>query len=96
MPHRANKLQLLKLRYIIGVYDPLHNDYWHCQYEYGQYLSAKHRIYGWDRAAEFPTEKDGRDFYFQRKHVSKYKFELIPVQFWVIKPDPVYAPEHPK
>ncbi|WP_020562997.1 hypothetical protein [Methylosarcina fibrata] len=91
-------MRVLKLIYIIGVYDPAYDDSWpwHCQYEYGRYLSAKHRICGRERAAEFSTEKEARDFYYQWKHARKFKFELIPVQFWVTEPDPVYPTDHPK
>jgi len=91
-------MQVLKLIYLIGVYDPNFDDTWpwHCQYEYGRYLSEKHRICGRARAAEFPTEKEARDFYSQWKNYQNYKFELIPVQFWVTEPDPVYPPDHPK
>jgi hypothetical protein len=91
-------MQVLKLHYMIGVYDPKHDNSWpwHCQYEYGQYLSLKHRICGQARAAEFSTEKEARDFYYRWKHARKFKFELISVQFWVTEPDPVYPPEHPK
>lgn len=91
-------MQVLKLIYIIGVYNPAHDDFWpwHCHYEHGRYLSNKHRICGRERVAEFPTEKEARDFYYQWKHCRKYKFELIPVQFWVTEPDPTYPPEHPK
>ena len=78
-------MQVLQLIYIIGVYDPGNDDSWpwHCQYEYGRYLSAKHRICGRERAAEFSTEEEARDFYYQWKQARKFKFELIPVQFWV-------------
>jgi hypothetical protein len=59
-------MQVLKLHYVIGVYDPNHYDSWswHCQYEYGHYLSLKHRICGRERAAEFSTEKEATDFLF--------------------------------
>ena len=91
-------MQVLKLSYLIGVYDPNFDDSWpwHCHYEHGRYLSTKHRICGRERSAEFSTEKEARDFYYQWKHCQKYKFELIPVQFWVTEPDPTYPPEHPK
>jgi hypothetical protein len=91
-------MQVLKLIYLIGVYDPALNESWpwHCDYEYGRYLSAKHRICGRERAAEFPTEKAARDFYAEWMHYRKYKFELIPVQFWVTEPDPTYPQDHPK
>lgn len=91
-------MDVLKLSYLIGVYDPTKDDAWswHFQYEYGQYLSAKHRVCGRARAAEFATEKEARAFYFLWKHARTFKFELIPVQYWVVGPDPVYPPEHPK
>ncbi|OAH97225.1 hypothetical protein A1353_23325 [Methylomonas methanica] len=91
-------MDILKLSYLIGVYDPANDDTWpwHFQYEYGQYLSAKHRVCGRARAAEFATEKEARDFYFLWKHARAFKFELIPVQYWVTGPDPVYPPEHPR
>ena len=91
-------MDILKLSYLIGIYDPVQDDAWpwHFQYEYGQYLSAKHRICGRERAAEFATEKEARDFYFLWKHAKTHKFELIPVQCWVVAPDPAYPPEHPK
>jgi len=91
-------MQVLKLIYLIGVYDPNSDDCWplHCHYEYGRYLSVKHRICGRERAAEFTTEEETRAFYFEWRHSRKYKFELIPVQFWVTEPGPVYPPEHPK
>lgn len=91
-------MQVLKLIYLIGVYDPNFDDSWpwHYQYEYGRYLSIKHRICGRERAAEFPSEEEARAFYYQWKHYQKYKFELIPVQFRATEPDPTYPPEHPK
>jgi hypothetical protein len=91
-------MQVLKLSYLIGVYDPNFDDSWpwHCHYEHGRYLSTKHRICGRERAAEFSTEQEARDFYYQWKPSRKYKFELISVQFWVTEPDPTYPPEHPK
>lgn len=91
-------MNILRLSYLIGVYDPTKHDAWpwHFQYEYGQYLSAKHRVCGRERAAEFSTEKEARDFYFLWKHARTFKFELIPVQCWVVGPDPAYPPEHPK
>lgn len=91
-------MDVLKLSYLIGVYDPTQYDGWpwHCHYEFGQYLSAKHRVCGRERAVEFATEKEARDFYFLWKRARTFKFELIPVQCWVVEPDPVYPPEHPK
>lgn len=91
-------MNILKLRYVIGVYEPDNDDTWpwHCHYEDGEYLSAKHRVCGRERAAEFATEKEARDFYFLWKRARAFKFELIPVQYWVAGPDPIYPPEHPK
>lgn len=91
-------MQVLKLSYLIGVYDPNFDESWpwHCHYEDGRYLSRKHRICGRERAAEFSTEEEARAFYFQWKHYQKLKFELIPFQFWAEEPDPVYPPEHPR
>ncbi|HEY8036017.1 MAG TPA: hypothetical protein VIF37_10570 [Methylobacter sp.] len=91
-------MDILKLSYLIGIYDPAQDDIWpwHFQYEYGKYLSAKHRVCTRDRAAEFATEKEARDFYFLWKYARTFKFELIPVKCWVVEPGPVYPPEHPK
>jgi hypothetical protein len=44
----------------------------------------------------FLPRKKRRIFYFKWNHCKNHKFELIPVQFWVTEPDPVYPPEHPK
>jgi hypothetical protein len=91
-------MQILKTFYLIGVYDPNLNGSWpwHFYYENGQYLSEKHRICGWYRAAKFETEKEAREFYFKWKRYNEFKFELIPEQSWVEVPNPVYPPDHPK
>jgi len=93
-------LDVLNLFYLIGVYDPTADDSWpwpwHCHYEDGRYLSAKHRVCGKGRAAEFASEDEARAFYFNWTHSLKYKFELIPVRFWTYEPDPPFPPEHPK
>jgi hypothetical protein len=69
---------------------------WHFQYEHGRYLSMKHRICGRERAAEFCTDEEARNFYCAWNHYQKFKFELIPVLFWVEESDLVYPPEHPR
>ena len=91
-------MDVLNLFYLIGVYDPTADDSWpwHCHYEDGRYLSAKHRVCGRGRAAEFASEDEARAFYFNWTHSLKYNFELIPVQFWTHEPDPPFPPEHPK
>lgn len=91
-------MDILKLNYLIGVYDPEKADSWpwHCHYEDGNYLSVKHRVCGRERAAEFTTEQKAREFYHRWKHAHLFKFELIPVRYWVSGPDPVYPPGHPK
>lgn len=87
-----------KTYYLIGVYDPKFDDCWpwHFQYEYGQYLSEKHRICKWERVAKFNTKEEAREFYSLWKHWKNYKFELIDETVWIEEPDPIYPPEHPR
>jgi hypothetical protein len=91
-------MQVQKLFYLIGVYDPALDESWpwHCHYEHGRYLSMKRRVCGQERAAQFSTEHEARGFFFSWKHWRKHKFELIPVQMWATEPDPVYPPDHPR
>lgn len=90
-------MRVFKTLYIIGIYSPQQYDAWpwHCNYEYGQYLSDKHRICGWNRPAKFDSEQAARKFYFAWKRCKEFKFELIPQQSWVNVPDPVYPADHP-
>lgn len=91
-------MQVFKTFYVIGLYDPQQYDAWpwHCHYEYGQYLSDKYRICGWNRQARFESEAAAREFYFAWKRYKEFKFELISQQSWVDVPDPVYPADHPK
>jgi hypothetical protein len=91
-------MQVFKTFYVIGIYDPRQNDAWpwHCHYEYGKYLSDKHRICGDFRAAKFETEDEARKFFYDWKQYKEFKFELISRREWVDMPDPVYPSDHPK
>lgn len=91
-------MQVQKTYYLIGIFDPKIDDCWpwHFQYEYGQYLSEKHRICKWERAAKFRTKEEAREFYSLWKHWKDYKFELIDESIWEEEPDPIYPPDHPR
>lgn len=65
--------------FLIGVYDPTTDDKWpwHCHYEDGQYLSNKKRLCGFDRAAEFSSAEDARQFFHTWENKRHFKMELI-------------------
>jgi hypothetical protein len=68
-----------KSYFLIGVFDPKLNDKypWHSRDEGGLYLSEKHRVCKWRKAAEFETPKEAREHFAIWKNCSKYRMELI-------------------
>ena len=93
-----NQMQVYKSFFQIGIYNPDYHDSWswHCDYEHGQYLSAKKRICSWNKPAEFETGEEARLFYHSWKHKDNYKMELIEVKRWAEVPDPEYPKNHPR
>lgn len=91
-------MQIYKSFFQIGIYDPKKYDSWpwHFYYEKGKYLSAKKRVCGWSKPAEFGTQEEARNFFHTWKHKAKYKMEIIEVKKWVKAPDPVYPDGHPR
>jgi hypothetical protein len=91
-------MNVFKSFFQIGIYDPLRFDKWpwHYEYEYGMYLSAKKRVCGWNKPAEFDTEKEAREFFHSWKQKAKYKMEIIEVKRSADIPDPVFPEDHPR
>jgi cysteinyl-tRNA synthetase len=72
-------LYIEKSYFQIVIFDPKINDKypWHSRDEDGLYLSAKHRVCKWRKAAEFETPKEARKHFAIWKNCSKYRMELI-------------------
>lgn len=86
----------LRSRFLAGVYKPDEHSAWpHFHMDEGTYLSKKKRVCSHQKAAEFETATEARDFYASWNLAAKYRLHVVEYKKQVDVPPPQYDANHP-